>query len=61
VTEAEGEEGLYGEERMEAIMTSMLGQSPKDIAEALMQDIVRHAEDTPRSDDITMLLVRRDT
>jgi len=59
VTEAEGKNEFYGEERMNNLISGARNDDPRKIAEQLMNDIQVFVEDTPRSDDITMLFVKR--
>ncbi len=59
VTEAEKGEERYSDERLERLIVSIREKSPRDIACAVMQDVEDFAEDTPRSDDITMLIIKR--
>ncbi|HUV31373.1 MAG TPA: SpoIIE family protein phosphatase [Acidobacteriota bacterium] len=61
VTEAERGETQYGEERMTTVLVKAAESSPKDIARMLIEDIRDFAQNTPQSDDITMLLLKRDT
>ncbi|MFH1372575.1 MAG: SpoIIE family protein phosphatase [bacterium] len=61
VTEAERGDDLYGDERTEQLVTSLRHLSPAEITVRLLQDIKTFVKDSPRSDDITMLLVKRET
>ncbi len=60
VTEAERGDDLYGDERTEQLVVGLRHLSPEEIAVRLLQDIKTFVKDSPRSDDITMLLVKRD-
>jgi len=60
VTEAEHGEDQYSDERLEQLLLSIREKSPCEIAREIMNDVERFAEDTPRSDDITMLIIKRD-
>ncbi|HPI31814.1 MAG TPA: SpoIIE family protein phosphatase [candidate division Zixibacteria bacterium] len=60
VTEAERADGsLFGEDRLEAVLTGARGQAPAHLCETIMKEIRRFVENAPQSDDITMLVVQR--
>lgn len=59
VTEAEKGEERYSDERLEELVVSIRDRSPHEIAASVMKDVEQFAEDTPRSDDITMLIIKR--
>lgn len=59
VTEAERDGRQYGDDRMERLLVKTRGMAAKQIAESLMDDINEFVADSPRSDDITMLVVKR--
>lgn len=59
VTEAQGKESQYSEERLEELVIRCREMSAEKLAESLMEDIETFVEDTPRSDDITMLILSR--
>ena len=62
VTEAEKRNGeQYTEKRLEGFMAGVLDKTPREIASALLDDIVEFTEDAPQSDDITMLIIKRDS
>ena len=60
VTEADRGDHQYGEERMEDLVMKSRDKSPKEIAAVLMEDINGFMGDSPRSDDITLLLLKRE-
>ncbi|UCD16742.1 MAG: SpoIIE family protein phosphatase [Candidatus Zixiibacteriota bacterium] len=62
VTEADRDtgEGQYGERRMERLVIEARRETPREISCRLIADINDFMEGTPRSDDITMLIIRRD-
>jgi sigma-B regulation protein RsbU (phosphoserine phosphatase) len=60
ITEAMRGEEFYGDERVERLVTNVRGNSPEEIARSLLDDIKRFVKDSPRSDDITMLLIKKD-
>ncbi|MDD3732291.1 MAG: SpoIIE family protein phosphatase [candidate division Zixibacteria bacterium] len=59
VTEAERENVQYGESRMEKLVTENRHQTPREIVERLMGDLNEFMGEAPRSDDITILIVKR--
>lgn len=59
VTEAERDDEQYSEDRMEKAVCREAAKSPDDLVEALMADIESFLQDAPRTDDITMLAVKR--
>jgi sigma-B regulation protein RsbU (phosphoserine phosphatase) len=61
VTEAEGKEGQFGEDRLKEVITTRRNESPADICGALMHKIEDFVQDEPQSDDITMLLLKRES
>ncbi len=60
VTEAVRGEEFYGDERVERLVASVRDNSPEDIAHSLLDDIKAFVKESPRSDDITMLLIKKD-
>ncbi len=60
VTEADRGNEQYGEKRMEQLVVDSRSMSPGEIACVLMSDINKFMGDSPRSDDITMLLLKRE-
>jgi len=61
VSEASNKENQYGEQKMQEVIIGSRYLSPKDIAGRLFVDIVNFVDDEPRSDDITMLFVKRES
>jgi serine phosphatase RsbU (regulator of sigma subunit) len=59
VTEAMRGEEPYTDQRMERLVVANRAESPETIARRLTEDIELFVGDGPRSDDITMLLVKR--
>lgn len=60
VTEAcDTQNVLYGETRLEALLTGLAGKSAEEITHAVNADVTKHAEGAEQSDDITMLTLRR--
>ncbi|MDO4400904.1 MAG: SpoIIE family protein phosphatase [Coriobacteriia bacterium] len=47
--------GLYGEDRLEALVNEGLALHPRMLVEAVRNDVARHAEGAEQSDDITIL------
>lgn len=61
VTEAETASGeMYSDERTEQTVTANRQLAPAALAELLVQDVRRFVGDAPSSDDITMLILKRD-
>ncbi len=59
VTEAQRGDDLYGEQRLEKLLVATRAESPEGIVGHLMDDINGFMGDAPRSDDITMLMLKR--
>ena len=60
VTEAERADGAqFSEERLEALANRQYILDPEGFVSEVMNDIDRFLEDAPRSDDITMMAVKR--
>jgi len=61
VTEAMRGEEQYSDERMEQLVVNARHGTPGEIVERLMKDVNGFMGDAPRSDDITILIVKRIT
>ena len=61
VTEAEKGDACYSDERLEHLVIANREKNPEDIARIVMSDVTAFIEDTPRSDDITMLVMKRNS
>jgi len=61
VTEAEKGEDFYGDERLEKLVVDNRGQSPRELARSIVDDVEEYVEGTPRSDDITMMIIKRNS
>ena len=59
VTEAEKDEDQYGDDRMEQFIVKERRHPVRQIVDSLMGDIDKFMGEAPRSDDITMLIVKR--
>ena len=59
VTEADRGDRQYGEERLESLLAECCEQPLEQVLKTIMDDIDGFLGDAPRSDDITMLSVRR--
>ncbi|MFH1688419.1 MAG: SpoIIE family protein phosphatase [bacterium] len=59
VTEAERDGRQFGDGRTEKLVVDSRTMSADDLVEHLMDEINRHMGDAPRSDDITVLAVKR--
>ncbi len=59
VTEAENaDDELYGEERLETVLTTIQGKTAAGIITSIIEDISAFAGDNPQSDDITLLVMK---
>lgn len=60
VTEAFSADGeLFGDKRLESTLGTLAGMAAKDITAAINDAVLKHAEGTEQSDDITMLVLKR--
>lgn len=60
VTEAtRGDQQQYGDQRLECLAVARREETPAAIAKYLMDDVEGFVGDAPRSDDITLLIVKR--
>lgn len=60
VTEARAADGsFYGDERLQALVTSRQWPSAKALLEAIVDSVASFRDDTPPFDDMTMVVVRR--
>jgi len=57
--EPDAEEDQYGDERMEKLLVESRGTNPAEVVDCLMHDILEFIGDAPRSDDITMMIIKR--
>lgn len=60
VVEADRHGKLYGEDRLEEIMKKYFKESPNKLVDSVVKDVLDYVADSPRSDDITMLALKRD-
>lgn len=49
---------IYGEQRLESLITSGIAKSPETIVRAINEDVNRFGSGIPQSDDITMLMMQ---
>ncbi len=61
VPEAQGKDAQFSDQRMEQFVTGRRKEPLDGLTSGLMKEIESFVADTPRSDDITMLLLRRDS
>jgi serine phosphatase RsbU (regulator of sigma subunit) len=61
VTEAEKGDDCYGDERLERLVVERRENVPEELARIIVDDVEKYVEGTPRSDDITMLIIKRNT
>ncbi len=59
VPEAMGPEGFYGDERLAETLRHNLGRPLEALAREMLADVERFRGETPASDDVTILLLRR--
>ena len=59
VVEADKYGELYGDDRLEVLVKKMTDLSPKHIVDGIVKDVLEFVLDSPRSDDITMLVLKR--
>jgi serine phosphatase RsbU (regulator of sigma subunit) len=59
VTEAEKGDDFYGDERLEQLVISNRDCQPSSLARLIVSDVEKYVEGTPRSDDITMMIIKR--
>jgi serine phosphatase RsbU (regulator of sigma subunit) len=61
VTEARSPDGsFYGEDRFRALLATLAGRSAREIVDAVTADVADFRGDAEPSDDLTLLVVRRD-
>ncbi len=53
-----GKRELYGQERLEILLSGMAGNTPKEITDEVEKDLVAFADGYYQSDDITMLTLK---
>jgi sigma-B regulation protein RsbU (phosphoserine phosphatase) len=62
VTEAEATDGgMYSDERTEKMVMENRALSPKELADTIVADIRDFVQDAPSSDDITMMIIKRES
>ncbi len=59
VVEADCHGAQYGDERLERILTTNRNLPPADQISKIMDDVISFVQDSPRSDDITMLMLKK--
>jgi len=60
VTEAARDDLFYGEEKAEKMLTDLRDRPAREIVEGLMEDINNFMGEAPRSDDITIVAIKRE-
>lgn len=60
VVEADYKGALYGDERLENLMKANCDKTPQYLIEHIMKDVQEYAQDSPRSDDITMIAIKKE-
>ena len=61
VPEAEGPDGQFGDDRTESSVVAVRDKSPKEVMRAIREDMAAFIQGAAQSDDITMLVVKRDS
>lgn len=61
VTEAEGPDGQFGDDRLEALVARHHDTTPAELEAMITDEIKAFVDNTPQSDDITMLMLKRDS
>jgi sigma-B regulation protein RsbU (phosphoserine phosphatase) len=60
VVEADNSGNYYGDDRLEKLLKNNHTLSPDKLIDVVVEDVLKFVEDSPRSDDITMIAVKRD-
>ncbi|MCK5127126.1 MAG: SpoIIE family protein phosphatase [candidate division Zixibacteria bacterium] len=60
VTEAGAEEEEYSDERLEQLVIENRDKTPKSLIRTIILDVNTFMGDSPRTDDITMIVIKRD-
>jgi sigma-B regulation protein RsbU (phosphoserine phosphatase) len=58
VTEAESRHGLYGDERLHALVRRVREKSAREIGEAIVRDVELYSHGLHQSDDVTIVIVK---
>jgi len=61
IPEAARNDEMYGEDRAEKLIVANRAESPETVANRLMEDLNGFMGDAPRSDDITMMLLKKES
>lgn len=61
VPEAEGPDGQFGDDRTESSVVAVRDKSPKEVMRVIREDMAAFIQGAAQSDDITMLVVKRDS
>jgi len=51
----------YGEDRLQKLMRTNFNLSPDDIISSIISDVKEFAADTPQSDDMTLMIIKRNS
>ncbi|KAA3632869.1 MAG: GAF domain-containing protein, partial [Calditrichaeota bacterium] len=60
VVEAERHGELYGDERLESLVKRCISLNAQKIVDTIVTDVLDYVADSPRSDDITMIALKRE-
>lgn len=61
VPEAEGPDGQFGDARTEKAIVAARHKAPREITQAIREEMDAFVQGSPQSDDITMLVVKKDS
>ena len=51
----------YGEERLQKFLAGQAGRTADEVRGAVEEQLEQHAQGTPQPDDLTMVIVQRET
>ena len=60
IVEADHDGVLYSDERLEELMKKCGDKSAQELVDIVMKDVLEFAQDSPRSDDITMVAIKKE-
>lgn len=60
VTEAIGKTGMFGCSRLETSISRYVGLSAKDMADRIVDDVLKYTRDGQVDDDITLVVLKGD-
>ena len=57
---ANSHEEPFGDERLDELLQSMAGHAPREVRQKILDAVADHVQETPNSDDLTVVAIRRD-